>query len=68
MPHPLNREYVVTYMDNVEEGYKQVCFRTMCHFYDWFNSRKIKRLLIISITERPGDERFDKYYKKDESQ
>ncbi len=64
-----NREFVIEYCTNVEKrvpySVKDVTVRTMKHFHDWFNSLE-EPILIISITERAGDPRYDKYFKDKE--
>lgn len=63
MAHRLNREFVVTFLERPDGPLESKRFMTMKHFSDWFNSREPKRLLIYSITEKPGDECFDIYFK-----
>ena len=68
-----NREFVIEYSteffvspEDKESPYPvtYVTLRTMKHFHDWFNSLE-EPILIISITERAGDPRYDKYFKED---
>ena len=59
-----NREFLIAYRLQNDDTLTYETFRTIKQFCDWFNLPDSQSVTIVSITERPGNPAYDKYFKE----